>query len=735
MQNRLTRHLRLANGRLPAALLVCALWDPSTLHAAALPNGFYETAVASGLSSPTAMQFSPDGRLFVCLQGGQLRVIKNGALLPAPFLTVSVSSSGERGLLGVAFDPNFATTQYVYVYYTATTPTVHNRVSRFTASGDVAVPGSEVVILELNTLSASPYHNGGALQFGADGKLYVGVGDNATGANAQTLANLLGKVLRINADGTPPPDNPFYQTATGTNRAIWALGLRNPFAIAPNPGGPAPEMVINDVGEDTWEEVNDAVAGANYGWPATEGPTTNPAYRSPWYAYSRSGGACAITGGAFYTPPVMQFPPEYLNDYFFTDFCGGWIRRLDPTAGNAVTTFATGIPFPVDLDVGPDGSLYYLARGAGAVYRVQYGTAAPSITTHPASRTVSAGAAATFTVQASGTNPLSYQWQRNGVDIAGATASSYTLQSATPAASGSRFRVRVSNSIGSVTSNEAVLTVAGGPPAAPALSAYVNGLTLRLTWSASPDASSYRLEAGRAAGATDLYDGDVGSTTTLDAVVPAGRYFIRVRAVNGFGPSPPSNELELSIAGTAPCATAPPAPTGYTVQTSGLVARFAWSSSPSATDYIVEAGSSAGRADLASVPIGPVLAFVGSAPAGTYFTRVRAANACGVSTPSAEIPITLACGGVPPAPAALTVTRNGTLLTLSWTGTLAASSYRLQAGTTAGQFDALDADVGDVTTLTFTLAGIPAGTYFVRVRATTACGPSGSSNEVTIAVP
>ena len=295
------------------------------------PTGFAETQVASGLSSPTAMAFAPDGRLFVCQQGGQLRVIKNGTLLAAPFLTVTVSSSGERGLLGVAFDPDFASNHFVYVYYTATTPAVHNRVSRFTANGDVAVPGSETILLELNNLSSATNHNGGAMHFGPDGKLYIAVGENANSANAQTLGNLLGKILRINRDGSIPADNPFFNQATGVNRAIWALGLRNPFTFAFQPG--TGRMFINDVGEGTWEEINDGMAGANYGWPSTEGPTTNPAHRGPIFYYGHGSGGttgCAITGGAFYNPATLQFPPQYEGQYFFADFCSGWIRRLDP---------------------------------------------------------------------------------------------------------------------------------------------------------------------------------------------------------------------------------------------------------------------------------------------------------------------------------------------------------------------------------------------------------------------
>jgi glucose/arabinose dehydrogenase len=445
------------------AILIFALAGPPP-RAATVPTGFTESLVASGLASPTAMQFAPDGRLFVAEQGGRLRVIRDGALLPTPFLTLTVSSVGERGLLGVAFDPDFAASQFVYVYYTATTPTIHNRISRFTANGDVAIPGSEVVIFELDNLSSATNHNGGALNFGPDGMLYAAVGENANGPNAQTLANLHGKMLRINRDGSIPTDNPFYGTATGRNRAIWALGLRNPFTFAFNPG--RDEMFINDVGQNTWEEINDGIPGANYGWPETEGATTDPRFVSPRYTYNQAGAPCAITGGVFYAPGTVQFPAEYLNDYFFADYCAGWIRVLDPSAGNAVTTFATGIASPVDLKVGDDGALYYLARGSGgAVYRVSYSASAPSITTHPVSRTVAPGASVTFSVRASGPGPLTYQWQRNGVNVSGATAQDYTLVAAA-VDNGARFRAIVSNANGSVMSNEAVLTVTANQPPA-----------------------------------------------------------------------------------------------------------------------------------------------------------------------------------------------------------------------------------------------------------------------------
>jgi glucose/arabinose dehydrogenase len=345
----------------------------ATLSAATLPAGFVEAQFGSNLGgSPTTMAFAPDGRLFVCLQGGQVRVIKNGTLLATPFVSLSVNSSGERGLLGIAFDPNFATNQFVYLYYTTSTAPIHNRISRFTANGDVAVTGSEVALVDLENLGPTN-HNGGAIHFGPDGKLYAAVGENAVAANAQTLNNRLGKILRLNSDGTIPTDNPFFNTASGVNRAIWALGLRNPYTFGFQPG--TGRMFINDVGAGTWEEINDGIAGSNYGWPTCEGfcspPNSN--FRNPLFQYGHGTGpttGCAIVGAAFYNPPVHQFPSSYLGKFFFADACSGWIRVFDPTTG-AASDFAAGISSPVDVQVGPDGALYYLARGnGGQVFRV-----------------------------------------------------------------------------------------------------------------------------------------------------------------------------------------------------------------------------------------------------------------------------------------------------------------------------------------------------------------------------
>jgi glucose/arabinose dehydrogenase len=339
---------------------------------ATIPSGFTETVLTNALSSPTAMTIAPDGRVFVCQQGGALRVIKNGALLATPFLTVTTTTSGERGLLGVAFDPNFAVNNFVYVYYTATTPATHNRISRFTANGDVAVAGSEVVILDLENLSAATNHNGGAIHFGPDGKLYVAVGENANAANSQSISTRLGKILRINTDGSPAAGNPtsfpnIAGTTTGANQAIWAVGVRNPFTFTFQPG--TGRLFINDVGQNTWEEVNDGIAGSNYGWSICEGVCGTAGMTNPIYTYNHTSGTptgCAIIGAAFYNPSTATFPASYVGKYFFGDLCGGYIRYLDPASPGTSTPFASGISNLVDLAVSSQGDLYYLARSASA---------------------------------------------------------------------------------------------------------------------------------------------------------------------------------------------------------------------------------------------------------------------------------------------------------------------------------------------------------------------------------
>ncbi len=475
---------------LTALVLLAAGLAPRAASAATLPSGFVEMRLASGLQNPTAMALTPDGRIFVAEQSGKLRVIKDGALLPTPFvdLTGKLDSQVERGLVGVAVDPDFASNKYVYVYYTATLPTLHNRVSRFTANGDVAASG-ETIILDLPDVPVpeEKMHNGGALRFGLDGKLYIAVGDHyRPWENAQQLTNPFGKVLRINKDGTIPSDNPFYFELQGVNRAIWAYGLRNPFTFDIDPKNG--RMFINDVGNHHWEEISEGKRGAFLGWNLREGLCRNGeptncrtelgavvnGQTDPIFVYAHGTTdetGCAITGGAFYNPPTQQFPASFVGKYLFADYCQGWIRVFDPETKTA-SNFARGIASPVDLRVGVDGSLYYLSRGdgrqtTGSVWRIQYTTnQSPDIVQHPDDLRLAVGETATFETSASGSPPLQYQWQRNNgtgwTNIAGATSSRYTISAVSLTDNGARFRCIVSHGSLTATSNAATLTVVNG---------------------------------------------------------------------------------------------------------------------------------------------------------------------------------------------------------------------------------------------------------------------------------
>ncbi|MFM7430483.1 MAG: PQQ-dependent sugar dehydrogenase, partial [Flammeovirgaceae bacterium] len=382
---------------------------------------FSREQVGGTITNPTVMAFAPDGRIFVAEQSGTLRVIKNGTQLATPFVTLTVNSSGERGLIGIAFDPDFATNNFIYLYYTINTAPLKNRISRFTANGDVAT-GSEQIILELDNLSTATNHNGGALAFGIDGKLYVAVGDNASTSFPQNLDTYHGKILRINKDGSAPSDNPFFSRASEQGKRIWAYGLRNPYTFSIQPG--TGKILVNDVGQNAWEEINDAsVGGRNFGWPTTEGPTTNPSFTSPLYAYNhntRTPTGCAITGGTYFNPVNTNYPITYVGKLFFQDYCSNWIYFIDPTiASPPATLFGTNVGgTSLSIMTGTDGNLYYLSRAAQRLYRIKYTTPtiAPSIIQQPTSLSVSVGQSATFSVTASGTAPLAYQWQKNGVN-------------------------------------------------------------------------------------------------------------------------------------------------------------------------------------------------------------------------------------------------------------------------------------------------------------------------------
>ena len=442
------------------------------LSAATLPPGFVEIPIATGLD-PTAMAIAPDGRIFIAEKYGAVRIVENGVLLPDPFLQLPVDNFNERGLSGIVLDPDFETNHFVYLYYTVVAAG-HNRLIRVQALGNYALPGTEEILLELDPL-AGTIHNAGAMAFGGDGKLYLAVGEGADGTKAPLLNSLLGKVLRLNPDGTIPPDNPFYNQTAGIHRAIYATGLRNPFSLAIQPG--TNRMFVGDVGSNLYEEINDIQPGMDYGWNLLEGKRGNqpvgPNYRDPLYYYAHTFG-CAVVGAAFYNPPVTQFPPEYAGKFFFGDYCSKRIKVLNPETGEVESTFASNINRPLAITPGPKGELYYIARGGigggseldntssgqGTLWRVEYvGNGAPVFSEQPQPVLIPFGEDAVFRANANGTPTIAYQWQRDGQDIPGATGQELTISAVVLADSGAVVRCLAKNGFGQVVSQPAVLRV------------------------------------------------------------------------------------------------------------------------------------------------------------------------------------------------------------------------------------------------------------------------------------
>jgi glucose/arabinose dehydrogenase len=373
--------------RLPLALLALAACTGGTGTIQDPPDGDASVRleeVASGLAAPVHLTApAGDPRLFVVEQPGRIRVVEDGRLLPTPFLDLTdrVRSGGERGLLSVAFHPDYARNGRLFVYYTDLDG--DTRVERYTVTDDPdrADPASAKPILSVEQPYAN--HNGGLVVFGPDGKLYVGLGDGGSGGdpqgNGQDLGTLLGKILRIDVDaGDPyavPPDNPFVGRA-GARPEIWAYGLRNPWRFAFDRS--AGLLYIADVGQNEWEEIDVAPAdrgGLNYGWNTMEGShcfgsssCAREGLTAPVVEYPHSEG-CSVTGGHVYRG---RRAPSLAGRYVYGDYCQGWVRTLRRSASGDPErqTLALGDVGSI-LSFGEDsaGELYLLSSN-GRVYRM-----------------------------------------------------------------------------------------------------------------------------------------------------------------------------------------------------------------------------------------------------------------------------------------------------------------------------------------------------------------------------
>jgi glucose/arabinose dehydrogenase len=388
-------------------VLLAAVVMAGPAPAQALPEGFSLVTVAAGFDQPTAFAFIKKAKILVTEKAsGKVQVVlPNGSLRPTPYVTLKVSSESERGVLGIAVDPDFATNTFVYIYYTTGegalgyTGSPKNRVSRFT-SGPGLVATGETIILD-NIPSDAGNHNGGDIQFGFDGMLYVAVGDGGRfHEHAQTLDTLRGKMLRIRRNGKGPPDNPYKSAVAsrrcgkpsgeppgaGPCREIYAYGLRNPFRFSLRSSNSS--YLIGDVGQGTWEELSTLVPGGNYGWNTVEGPcflanpncdptsTPYPAeFQRPVHFYNHGGAGetgQTIIAGAF-AENGSNYPPPYAGAYFYGDFSANWVHVLTMDA-NIVTSQSdfAALNTPVAFRNRPDGNIYVLSFGNGTLYKYVY---------------------------------------------------------------------------------------------------------------------------------------------------------------------------------------------------------------------------------------------------------------------------------------------------------------------------------------------------------------------------
>lgn len=340
---------------------------------------------ATGFSNPVDIENAGDTRLFIVEQGGLIKILNaNGTVNATPFLNIAslISSGGERGLLGLAFHPNYVANGYFFVNYTNTSG--NTVIARYTVSANPDIANTTETILLTIT---QPYsnHNGGSIKFGPDGYLYIGMGDGGSGGDpgnrAQNINENLGKMLRINVNSSVPP---YYTIPAGNpyvgivgNDEIWALGLRNPWKFSFNRING--DLWIADVGQNAVEEIdkvtNPPTSGLNFGWRCYEGNSTYNTsgclsasnYTFPFAQYARSGGACSVTGGYVYTGSIY---PNFQNKYFFTDYCDDKIRMVNTSTATITTTTAFSGNNFVTFGEDSSGELYIAGITSGTVYKI-----------------------------------------------------------------------------------------------------------------------------------------------------------------------------------------------------------------------------------------------------------------------------------------------------------------------------------------------------------------------------
>jgi glucose/arabinose dehydrogenase len=347
---------------------VRAAAKPTADRRAGRPDRVRSQVYVEGLQLPSALSFAPDGRLFLVeVNAGKVRVVRGGVLEAQPVATFPVQQAAESGLLGLALDPDFGNNHHVYVYYAEAEPgrpehAIRNRVVRFVERDGRAGDLTPIVDnLPANPVGAVDAHQGGALIFGPDGKLYITVGDTGVPDLAQDPAALEGKVLRVNPDGSIPTDNPF------PGSPVYALGFRNPWGLAVHPrtGG----IFVSENGNKAHDKIMLLQAGGNYGWPLVEQNGDDPRFVQPiWDSGDGADARNGMTGLIVYDGDLFS---EYRDSLFFCAFRTGKLRRLvlgGADANQVDSQQRLEAECRLGLTVGPDEAIY--TSSIDKVYRI-----------------------------------------------------------------------------------------------------------------------------------------------------------------------------------------------------------------------------------------------------------------------------------------------------------------------------------------------------------------------------